>query len=159
MKYKFIVDENIFYCAIRGVDEQDNNDNSSARFLALLLKNCHKMHLDKEYNRRYEKNIQKKLESISLDEYIFPGIDKLIQEIVHNSDKTIRDFSNALEIPNEDSIPRKDLYIARCANHFSAKIVTLDREFRDAVNAHSSLKQNGVEALHPKDAIKFVTET
>jgi predicted nucleic acid-binding protein len=159
MKYKFIVDENIFYCAIRGVDEYDNNDNSSARFLALLLKNCHKMHLDKEYNRRYKKNIQKKLESIPLDEYIFPGIDKLIQEIVHNSDKTIRDFSDALEIPGEDGIPRKDIYIARCANQFSAKIVTLDREFREAVNVHVFLKQNGIEALHPKDAINYVSET
>jgi predicted nucleic acid-binding protein len=117
------------------------------------------MHLDKEYNRRYERNIQKKLESIPLDEYIFPGIDKLIQEIVHNSDKTIRDFSTALEIPDEESIPRKDLYIARCANHFSAKIVTLDRDFRNSVNAHAFLNQNGVEALHPKDAIKLVSET
>lgn len=161
MKYKFIVDENIFYCALRGVDEHDNKDFSSARFLAYLLKNCHTIYLDKEYNRRYEKNIPNKLERISNNksERILPGIDRLIQNIFHTSEKIIRDFSDSLQFPREDSIPRKDIYIARCANHFSAKIVTLDRDFREAVNAHDFLKNNGIEALHPKDAIKFVSET
>ncbi|VVB85071.1 Uncharacterised protein [uncultured archaeon] len=160
MKYKFIVDENIFYCAVRGVDEHNNKDYSSARFLMLLQKNCHKMHLDKEYNRHYEKNIQNKLESISLKEsdILGVGVAKIIQDIIHNSDKTIRKFSASLQFPNEAAIPRKDVYIARCANHFSAKIVTLDKDFRDAVNNHTFLNQNGVKALHPKDAIKLVSE-
>jgi hypothetical protein len=161
MKYKFIVDENIFYCALKGVDEHDNKDFSSARFLAYLLKNCHTIYLDKEYNRRYENNIPNKLERISnnKNEHILPGIDLLIQDIFHTSEKIIREFSNSLKFPDEEKIPREDIYIARCANHFSAKIVTLDKDFREAVNAHGFLKQNGIEALHPKDAIKFVTET
>ncbi len=67
-------------------------------------------------------------------------------------------FSDSLQFPGEETIPRKDIYIARCANHFSAKIVTLDKDFRDSVNNHTFLKQNGVKALHPKDAIKLVSE-
>src|SRR5574341_2257140 len=108
MKYKFIVDENIFYCAIRGVDEHNNNDNSSARFLALLLKNCHKIYFDKECNRLFEKTIQNKLGNMSKTEPIIPGVDLLIQNIVHTSEKIIRDFSNSPQFPHEEDIPRKD---------------------------------------------------
>lgn len=160
MKYKFVIDENIFYCAMRGVDEHDNRDTSSARFLAYLLKNCHKINLDKECNTRFEKIIRNKLETISKTETepILPGIDYLIQDIVHTSEKIEREFSDSSQFPDEAAIPRKDLYIARCANHFSAKIVTLDKDFRDAVNSHTFLKKNGIEAHHPKDAIILVSE-
>lgn len=159
MKYKFIVDENIFYCALRGMDEYDNKDFSSAKFLTYLLKNCHTVHLDKECNRRYEKIIENILDKISKKEPTLPGIDTIIQDIFFTSGKIISDYKEPLQFPDEKTIPRKDLYIARCANNFSAKIVTLDKDFRESVNAHSFLKQNGVEAMHPKDAIKFVTET
>ncbi|HKZ37942.1 MAG TPA: hypothetical protein VJ184_09840 [Chryseolinea sp.] len=159
MKYKFIVDENIFYCAVRGVDEYDKKDTSSARFLAYLLQNCHKICLDEKCNKRFEKTIQIKLGKISKIEPVLPEIDLLIQNIIHTSEKIIRDFSDSGQFPDDDRIPRKDLYLARCANHFSAKIVTLDKEFRDAVNAHVFLKQNGIKALHPKEAIALASET
>ncbi len=158
MKHKFIVDENIFYCAIRGVDECDGIDTSSARFLAYLLKNCHKIYLDKECNKLFEKTIQNKLEIISKTEPILPEIDLLIQNMVHTLEKIIRDYTESSQFPDEEKIPRKDVFIARCANHFSATIVTLDREFRDAVNAHAFLKQNGIKALHPKEAIALASE-
>lgn len=158
MKYKFIVDENIFYCAIRGVDEYDSIDTSSARFLAYLLQNCHKIYVDNECNRCYEKTIKNKLKYMSKNEPVLPQVDLLIQNIFHTSEKIIREFSDSLQFPDEATIPRKDVYIARCANHFSAKIVTLDKDFRDSVNNHAFLKQNGVKALHPKDAIKLVSE-
>ncbi len=159
MKYKFIVDENIFYCAIRGVDEYDKKDTSSARFLTYLLQNCHKICLDEKCNNRFERTIRIKLGKISKTEPILPEIDLLIQNIVHTSGKIIRNFSNSGQFPHDERIPRKDLYLARCANHFSAKIVTLDREFRDAVNAHAFLKKNGIKALHPKEAITLAAET
>jgi len=158
MKHKFIVDENIFYCAIRGVDEYDNRDTSSARFLAYLLKNCHKICLDRDCNKRFEKTIQNKLGNISKTEPVLPEIDLLIQNIVHTSEKIIRDFSNSGEFPDDEKIPRKDLYLARCANYFSAKVVTLDREFRDAINANPFLKEKGIEALRPEDAIPLLLE-
>lgn len=156
MKHKFIVDENIFYCAIRGVDEYDNKDTSSARFLVYLLKNCHNICLDEKCNKRFEKTIRIKLGNISKTESVLPGFDLLIQDIVHTSEKIIREFSNSGEFPDDEKIPRKDLYLARCANYFSAKVVTLDMEFRDAVNANSFLKDRGIEALDPKNAIPIV---
>ncbi|MCX9009782.1 MAG: hypothetical protein OIN66_01550 [Candidatus Methanoperedens sp.] len=161
MKHKFVVDENIFYCAIKCVDEYENKDFSSARFITLLQKNCHKMHFDRESNHHYEKNLQNKLESISLKEsdLLGLGIAKIIQDIVHNSEKTIREYSGSMQFPNENELPHKDVYIVRCANYFSAKIVTLDKDLRDTVNAHAFLKQKGVKALHPKDAIKLASES
>ncbi len=129
MKHKFIVDENIFYCAIRGVDEHNKRDTSSARFLAYLINNCHKICLDEKYNKRFEKTIQKKLGKISRTEPVLPQIDLMIQNMVHTSEKIIRDFSDSGEFPDDKKIPHKDLYLARCANHFSAKVVTLDRKF------------------------------
>lgn len=85
-------------------------------------------------------------------------MDLLIQEIVHTSEKIIWDFSDSMHFPDEITIPRKDLYIARCANYFSAIIVTLDREFREKINAHAYLKNNGVTALKPIEAITLVME-
>lgn len=158
MKYKFIVDENIFYCAIRGVDEHDEKDTSSARFLANLLKNCHKIYLDKECNSRFQKIILPKIERISNIESVLPGMDLLIQEIVHTQEKINWDFSDSMQLPEEETIPRKDLYIARCANRFSARIVTLDEEFRKKINTHAYLKNNGVTALKPEEAIPLVME-
>lgn len=158
MKYKFIVDENIFYCAIRGVNEYDKQDTSSARFLAYLLNNCHKICLDEKYNKQFEKTIRIKLGKISKTEPVFPGIDLLIQNMIHTADKMIRDFCDAGEFPDDEKIPRKDIYLARCANYFSAKVVTLDGEFRDAINANPFLKEKGIEALRPEEAIPLVLE-
>lgn len=158
MKHNFIVDENIFYCAVRGVDEYDKRDTSSARFLTYLLKNCHKMCLDEKYNRQFEKTIRIKLGKISKNEPILPGIDILMQEIVHTSEKMMRDFSNPGEFPDDEKIPHKDLYIARCANHFSAKVVTLDGDLKYAINANPFLKEKGIEALRPEDAIPLAFE-
>ncbi len=159
MKHKFIVDENIFYCAIRCVDEYNNIDTSSARFLEYLWKNCHKIYLDKECNKRFEKTIRIKIGKISETEPVSDGILFLINNIIYTSEKIMREFLDSLSFPDDETIPRKDVYIARCANHFSAKIVTLDKDFRDSVNNHAFLKQNGVKALHPKDAIKLASET
>lgn len=158
MKYKFIVDENIFYCAIRGVDEYEGIDRSSARFLTYLLKNCHKICLDEKCNKRFEKTIRIKLGNISKTEPVLPGIDILIQDIVHTSEKIIRDFSNSGEFPDDEKIPHKDLYLARCAYHFSAKVVTLDGDLKNAINANPFLKEKGIEALRPEDAIPLVLE-
>lgn len=104
------------------------------------------------------KTIKNKLRRISKNEPTLPQIDLLIENIFHTSEKIIRKFSDSLQFPGEETIPRKDIYIARCANHFSAKIVTLDKDFRDTVNGHAFLKRNGIKALHPKDAIKLVSE-
>lgn len=158
MKHNFIVDENIFYCAIHGVDEYNDIDTSSARFLTYLLKNCHKICLDEKYNKQFEKTIRIKLGNISKTEPILPGIDILIQEIVHTSEKMMRDFSNSGEFPDDEKIPHKDLYIARCANHFSAKVITLDGDLKDAINANPFLKEKGIEALRPEDAIPLAFE-
>jgi len=158
MKYKFIVDENIFYCAVRGVDEHDRKNLSSARFLVYLLKNCHKIYLDKECNSRFQKSILTRIQRISKTKPVLPGMDLLIQEIIHTSEKIIWDFSDSPQFPEEEHIPRKDLYIARCANHFSARIVTLDREFREKINDHAYLGSKGVIAIRPEDAIMLVME-
>ncbi|CAG0980867.1 hypothetical protein METP3_02071 [Methanosarcinales archaeon] len=85
-------------------------------------------------------------------------MDLLIQEIIHTSEKINWDFSDSPQFPEEKNIPRKDLYIARCANHFSAIIITLDREFREKINTNAHLKNNGVTALKPIEAITLVME-
>lgn len=158
MKYKFIVDENIFYCAVRGVDEHDKKDISSARFLVYLLKNCHRIYLDKKCNSRFQKSILTKIQRISKTEPVLPGMDLLIQEIIHTSGKINWDYSDSPQFSEEKNIPRKDLYIARCANHFSARIVTLDREFMEKINDHAYLRSKGVTAIRPEEAITLVLE-
>ena len=42
MKHTFLLDENIPYLAIRGVDARDNPDLAATRLVFLIAKNCHK---------------------------------------------------------------------------------------------------------------------
>jgi len=70
MKHEFVLDENILYLGIRGTDEKGKPDKTTTKLLILILKNCHKVVVDKELNRRYAKHI-KKLEKISKKNPLF----------------------------------------------------------------------------------------
>lgn len=81
MKHEFVLDENILYLAIKGTDERGERDTKSTRLLLLILKNCHKIVVDAELNRRYRKHIRT-LERISRTEPVIPGMENFVRNLL-----------------------------------------------------------------------------
>ena len=157
MKHTFVLDENILYLGIRGIDEKGNPDTATQKLLLLIQKNCHKVIVDKELNRRYRKHL-KRLEGISSHEPVIPGIENLIRNLLQNNDKVIWHFSHLGSAPDEETMPRKDIHVVRAGYHFQAAIVTVDEELAQALSSSVSLKNEGVTVLHPQEAIHMVEE-
>lgn len=155
MRYKFIVDENIILCGLKGTDEHDNLDTSSADFLTKLLKNCHKILVDKELNNRYNKRAQ---EINIIRQGILPEMDKIILAIIATSEKIERYYNEIPELPSKNSIPRKDIYLVKVAYYFKIPIITLDDKLKSSVNNCKWLKDENVIAYSPKEALGFVSE-
>ena len=156
MKHEFVLEENILYLAIKGTDEREKRDTTSTRLLLLILRNCHKIVVDAELNRRYRKHI-KTLERISREEPVIPGMEIFVPNLLQNKDKVMWHFSPLGSVPDEEKIPRKDIHVVRTGYHFKAKIITVNREL--AVSICSLASSGGVLALHPRDAITLAEET
>ncbi len=158
MKHRFVLDENILYLGIKGTDEKGNPDDTTTKLLLLIQKNCHRIIVDKELNRRFRKHL-KTLERISRDDSVVLGMDIFVRNLLHNKDKVIWHFSPLGSAPDEAIIPRKDVHVVKVGYHFRAKIVTVDRKLAQAISSSTSLKKEGVLALHPGEAVKLAKET
>ncbi len=158
MKHEFVLDENILYLGIRGTDEKGKPDKTTTKLLILILKNCHKVVVDKELNRRYAKHIEK-LEKISKKESTVPGMDTFVRNLLHNKDKIIWHFFPLDPVPDENKMPRKDIHVVRTGYHFKAKIITVDGKLAQAISSSISLKDGGIMALHPREALRLAEET
>jgi len=158
MKHEFVLDENILYLAVRGTDEKGNPDITTSKLLLLILKNCHKIIVDRELNRRYKIHL-KKLEKISRDEPVIPGMDSFVRNLLQNRDKITWHFYPLGSAPDEKTMPRKDIHVVRTGYHFKAKIVTVDKKLAQALSSSASLEKEGVIVLHPSEAIKLAQET
>lgn len=158
MKYHFVLDENLLYLGIKGVDERGNKDTSTAQLLLSILKNCHKIVVDKELNRRFKRHL-KALEKISRSESVIPGMDIFIRNLLQNKDKIIWHFLELEPAPDEPSIPKEDIHIVRIGYHFKAKVITADKELAEAISDSETLEKNGVTALSPRDALELARES
>ncbi len=158
MKHEFVLDENILYLGIKGTDEKGNSDTTTAELLLLILKNCHRIIVDKELNRRFITHL-KKLEKISRNESVIPGMEEFVRNLLQNKDKIIWHFSPLGPVPDEDKMPRKDIHVVRTGYHFKAKIVTVDKELARALSSSGPLKEKGITVFHPREAIKLAQET
>ncbi len=156
MKHEFVLDENILYLGIRGVNEKGDFDTTTTKLLALIVKNCHRILVDRELNRRYAEHL-KTLEKISKE--AIPGMDMLIRNLLYNSDKISRYFITLDPIPDEDRMPRKDIHVVRAGYHFKAKIVTVDKKLAQAISSSSSMKKEKIIVLRPEEAIELAEET
>lgn len=157
MKHTFVLDENILYLAVKGINEKKEKDITSSKLLILILKNCHKVVVGKELNRRYEKHL-KNLERISRKEPVIPEMESFVRNLLHNKDKIVWHFSPLGPAPDEEQMPRKDIHVVRTGYHFKATIVTVDEELAQALSDSPKLKKEGVIVLYPRDAITLAEE-
>ncbi len=151
MKHKFLLDENILYSAIVGVDEHDNEDYNASNLVRLIAVNCHRIVFDNELLKRYYRHLEKlKKRKSPINDPIF-----FLTQLVLNSEKADREHLKAPELPDEQRFPSEDLHIVRAAYHFLAFLVTFDTELRVAVNSDQPKR---IQALHPADAIMYAKE-
>jgi hypothetical protein len=158
MKHTFIIDENIIYCGIRGVDIHNNQDFSSTMFLLYVAHNCHKIVADDKLSKRISKHLKVLEEQRSFKP--IPHYDLFVNSFVRNPNKFVREFGvEPSELSNEDELPPKDVFIVRAAKYFNATIVTLDGKLKMAIDRSKLLKELGIIALEPKAAIVMAKET
>ena len=146
------------YLGIKGTDEKGNKDSTTAELLLLILKNCHKIIVDKELNRRFMTHL-KKLEKISRDESVIPGMKEFVRNLLQNKDKIIWHFSPLSEAPDEDTMPRKDIHVVRAGYSFKAKIVTADKELAQAISSSTSLKEGVTVFIHVKQLTWLIKDS
>ena len=146
MKHRFLLDLNIIYHAVRGVDEHDQPDATCAELLRLIGQNCHKIvvneYLFGEYLRRLKELFQTKAPAL-------PPID-FVQQLLFKADKFVQETGELPAIPPNVELPREDIEIVRSTLVSQPILVAADEELRTAVNSSPIL---GVRAVPPAEAI------
>ena len=153
MKKKFLLDENILYEAIKGVDLHGRPDPTSTDLVRLIRENCHSIVLDRELAGRYLHHLSRLQEEPVRK---MEPLDFLKEFVLLNSAKRTWESTKGVAVPPEARIPKEDIHIVRLAMVSSALVVTSERELRDAINAFPAF---GLSALAPNAAIAPASET
>ncbi|MGH9432244.1 MAG: hypothetical protein ACRD3T_11955 [Terriglobia bacterium] len=151
MRYSFLIDENILYHAVRGVDKHDKPDETAAEFVRSIARICHTLTIHRVLLDKYWRIIQKlKLERSSAAEAL-----AFISMFLNNLSKRILEFSDLPELPAGVVVPTEDAEIVRAALITRPIIVTADEDLRASIMAHRSL---GLRALGPKEALDLARQ-
>lgn len=151
MKHKFLLDENILHFAIKGVNDQGQDDPAASDLIRLIGENCHSIVTNAELWDLYWQHL--------------PGLLKMgasgpaplqFINLVKNSHKLFWESNDPPAIPSEARIPRKDVPIVSLALLSNALLVTTDGPLRSAILGYPAL---GLTALTPHEAISLATET
>ena len=151
MKHIFLLDENILYHAIKGVDQHENPDTTATEFVLLVARNCHRIWLNHELAARYWHHLS------GLTRHHAPALEpvQFMTQFMKNSAKVHEGYGDPLELPTDVKVPAEDVIIVRAALLSNAVIVTADNELELAVNSQPKL---GVRALKPRQAIELAKE-
>ncbi len=151
MKHNFLLDENILYHAVRGVDEHENPDHTATELLFLIAKNCHRITLSTELLPRYWHHLKRLVREPA------PALQPVyfMTQFIKNSAKAAVEYSNPPELPAEVRIPAEDVHVVRAAMMVNAVVVTADGELREAINSQPALQ---LRALNPAEAIELAKE-
>jgi len=146
VKHRFLLDLNIIYHAVRGVDEHDKPDTTCAELLLLIGRNCHTIvvnsYLFEEYLTRLNELFGTKAPAL-------PPIDFLGQLLL-KAEKFAQEISELPTMPEGVDIPQEDIKVVRSTLVSQPILVTADGELCDAVNNSPIL---GVRAVRPTEAL------
>ena len=159
MKYKFVLDENVFKHALNRVDKYNKPDDSAMNLLRDISNNCHRIILDKKLNRVFI-NVLEKLKSTKAernDRFLFAlmkikinGQKYLFQDYVA---KDLEDFQGIENMPDDDAFMAK-LAIEEGAHY----IVTSDENFETAIKNNDFLACQKIFSLDVKEGLKKAKE-
>ncbi len=151
MRHRFLLDENIIYHAIRGVDRHDNPDRTATRLILAIVKICHSLVVHNDILVRYVRI----LERLKHDRapHLDPGY--FFNLLFKRADKRTIDYDALPELPPDCMVPRKDEYLVRAALVSHPLLVTADEALYDAVKKNPEL---AIEVLWPDEALTRASE-
>ncbi len=154
MRQTFLLDENIIYHAIRGVDEHNQPDTTTAELLVAIAKICHGIFVHQHLLDAYNKALK------SLRDYPprSPIALFFVKQLLYNSSK--RGAVRQGELPplplaarKPPAVPREDEWVVQAALISSPILVTNEAGLRDSVNGHRDAL--GLRAMDAREALNF----
>lgn len=153
MKHLFLLDENILYLAVKGVDEHGQPDLTSSDLLERIGQNCHRVFFHAVLADKYWGHLsQLKLEG----SFLLDGVVRFIVQFMKNFDKQAWSYEELPNLPEGVVVPREDLHVARIALLTSATLVSCDKKLRDSINNRPDLWKH---AVTPQDALAIAADT
>ena len=153
MKHRFLLDINIVYYAVKGVDENRRPDETCVNLFKLILLNCHTMRMDGVLLARYKEHLawlQRDRESVveSL---------QLVNRLFQNSQKAVLESGNPPSLPQGIQVPQKDEYVVRAALMSQPVVVTSDNALRRSISEYAATL--GFTAVGPAEAVELARES
>ena len=146
MKHHFLLDENVLHHAVKGVDQNDNQDSTCAELVLRIASNCHRVVVNQFLYERYRSQIQVLMNVKS-------GILQplyLLNQLILNSLKFVWQYENLPSLPSGCFIPTEDVDVVRSALISHPIFVTSDEDLRKAINDCEALH---LRAIHPTEAL------
>lgn len=151
MRHNFLLDDNIIYFAIRGVDRHDHPDDTAARLVQTIVKVCHSLVIHEVVRVRYLKildQLRSKRSRFVSPTYVF-------KQLLQRADKRTFQYDDLPALPTVAKVPRKDEYLVQAALISHPLVVTGDEPLYDALKSQPGL---GIEVLWPQEALERAKE-
>jgi hypothetical protein len=147
VRHNFLLDENILYHAIRGVDRHDNPDDTAARLIRTIVEVCHSLVVHDVVRVRYLKKLDelKRVRAPHLPPSYF------FNQLLNRADKRTFGYDDLPPLPERCSdVHWKDRDLVRAAMISPPLFVTGDEPLYKALKNHPEL---GIKVLWPEEAL------
>ncbi len=151
MRHRFLLDENILYFAIRGVDRHEKRDFTAAHLVLTIAQICHSLVVHTEVLARYTRIPTK----VKRDPPPFIEPNSFIRQLLTRADKWEREYQPLPPLPEGCDVPYEDEYIVRAALVSHPLLVTGDERLYDALKKHPELE---IDVLWPDEALERASE-
>lgn len=152
MRHKFLLDENILYHAILGVDRHNEPDDTAARLVLTIVRVCHSLVIHNDLRVVYIKKLNELKHARPA--HLPPTF--LFGQLLNRADKRTFEYSDLPALPEGcDDIPKKDQYLVQAALISHPLFVTADEPLYKALKSHPEL---GIEVLSPNEALERAKE-
>jgi hypothetical protein len=153
VKHKFLLDVNILYYAVKGVDQNRCPDDTCVDLFELILLNCHTIRMDDVVLARYKEH----LAWLQRDRKSVVESLRLVISLLQNSRKAVLERGDPANLPQGIQVPQKDEYVVRAALTSQSTVVTCDGSLKRSINEHRATL--GFTAIDPAEALELAKET
>ena len=151
MRQRFLLDENVLFHAIRGVDRHNNRDDTAARLIFTIVRVCFVIVIHDVVRVRY----LRKLNELMGERSSFLAPTYVFNQLLKRADKRIFQYDELPSLPAGTAVPRKDEFLVQAALISRPIIVTADDKLRDSIRNQPAL---GLTALSPQEALDSMGE-
>lgn len=148
MRQTFLIDENILYHAIRGVDKHDKPDSTAADLIEAIGRICHVIVVHPILIQRYQTALKKLREHPPRSE----EVKYFLKQLLYNNLKRTCEYEELAPLPAGVQLPSEDRDIVQAALISHPVVVTADSELEDAIKSHPAL---GLRAMDTHKALEF----